>query len=221
MNLVNSYAHTKELCKILILCFPPPGNDAFLGSVSYGSSIFRAASAKSCVFRQRSSSYIGWEFWPPNVDPVLASWVPLLHLQMNISWEAGVGTNLRDLFSYISTRMNEGVIKKPKQVLLVMLVGFGGLCSRAFTFWVVKKEKSLPGCPAQGKCRTRALPMEFPRFSRILASFKNMRKLKHRKTTSEWTGGQHTHQSALPCLALVLWVLRQAGSCEFLPRLLP
>lgn len=49
------------------------------------------------------------------MDPLLASWVPLLHLQMSISWEAGVGTNLRDLFSYILTRMNEGVIKKKTQ----------------------------------------------------------------------------------------------------------
>lgn len=30
------------------------------------------------------------------MDPLLASWVPLLHLQMSIPWEAGVGTNLID-----------------------------------------------------------------------------------------------------------------------------
>lgn len=57
-TLLNSYAHTKEVCKILILCFLPPG---YSGIISYGSSIFRAASAKSCVFTQRSSSYIRWE----------------------------------------------------------------------------------------------------------------------------------------------------------------
>lgn len=51
--------------------------------------------------------------WPPHVEPLLASWVPLLHFQMSILWEAGVGTNIRDLFSCISTRMTERVIKNP------------------------------------------------------------------------------------------------------------
>lgn len=52
-------------------------------------------------------------FWPPHVDPLLASWVPLLHLQMSQLWDTGAGTNLRDLFSRISSRMNERVIKNP------------------------------------------------------------------------------------------------------------
>lgn len=70
-------------------------------------------------------------------------------------------------------------------------------------FGWLRGKGALPGCPAhRGRCRLRALPMEFPRFSRILAFFQNMRKVKHRKTHSFGVDRRPAPTSISRCLKL-------------------
>lgn len=118
--------------------------------------------------------------------------------------EAGVGTNLRDLLSCISTWMNERVIKKPQNRCFFGHVGHDHF-SRSFTLWVVKEEKSLPGCPAHREMQNKGIASGI---SQILQDFGFLSKHEEgearENAASEWKGGQHPHQSALPRLALAL-----------------
>lgn len=70
---------------------------------------------------------------------------------------------------------------------------------------MVKKEKSLPGCPAHGEMQNKGIANGI---SQILPDFGFLSKHEQgeaqENTASEWTEGQHPHQSALPCLALAL-----------------
>lgn len=109
-----------------------------------------------------------------------------------------------DLFSCISARANESALKKPKSAFFrscwQVLEGH----ARAFLlFGWLRGKRALPGCPAhRGRCRLRALPMEFPRFSRILAFFQNTRKVKHRKTHSFGVDRRPAPTSISRCLKL-------------------
>lgn len=86
-----------------------------------------------------------------------------------------------------------------------MLVAVGGPCSRSFTLWVVKKEKSLPGCPAHREMQNKGIANGISPIVQDLDFLSEHEKDEtEENTASEWTGGQPPHQPALPCLALAL-----------------
>lgn len=95
--------------------------------------------------------------------------------------------------------------KTQTDAFFVTLVGFGGLCSRSFTLWVVKKEKSLPGCPAHGEVQNKGIASGISQILQDSGFFSKHGKGEAKENTaSEWTGGQQPHQSALPRPALAL-----------------
>lgn len=86
-----------------------------------------------------------------------------------------------------------------------MLVGLGGLFSRCFTLWVVKEEKSLPGCPAHREMQNKGITNGI---SQILQDFGFLSK--HEKGEAQKTqllsGREANTHISQPCLALPwLW----------------
>lgn len=98
----------------------------------------------------------------------------------------------------------------------------------SFPLWVVKKEKSLPGCTSHRGMQSKGIANGN---SQILQDFAFLSK--HEKgeawenTASEWMGGQHPCQSALPCLALALigaktsWLMHISPQTFTVVRLVP
>lgn len=84
---------------------------------------------------------------------------------------------------------------------MVMLVGFGGPCSRSFTLWVVKKEKSLPGCPAHGKMQSKGIANGISQILQDFGFLSKHKKVKHRKI--QLLSGQEANTNVSQrCLAL-------------------